>query len=144
MDGGIVNPGDFHGRVLPANDVCLSWDGNQICALVGPDLVVGVSGFGDTVHDALRDLADNLIREGVWVEIEDRAECDFGRIEPSDLNGRIIQTNEVELCYSGANRICAFGGPDDVHVGVSGLATQSTTHCGIWRIIWYIKVSGLK
>jgi hypothetical protein len=29
----------------------------------GPDLVVAVSGFGDTVHDALRDLADNLVQE---------------------------------------------------------------------------------
>jgi len=39
MDGRIVNPGDLHGRVLPANEVDLCWDGNQICALAGPDLV---------------------------------------------------------------------------------------------------------
>jgi hypothetical protein len=25
----------------------------QICALVGPDLMMGVSGFGDSVHEAL-------------------------------------------------------------------------------------------
>ena len=40
MDGEIVNPGDLHGRVLPANEVDLCWDGNQICALAGPDLVM--------------------------------------------------------------------------------------------------------
>jgi hypothetical protein len=62
MDGGIVNPGDLHGRVLQANEVDLCWDGNQICALAGPDLVMGVSGFGDSVVDALRELADNLAR----------------------------------------------------------------------------------
>ena len=48
MDGGIVNPGDLHGRVLPASQVDLCWDGNQIGTLVGPGLVHGVSGFGDT------------------------------------------------------------------------------------------------
>jgi hypothetical protein len=28
MDGDTVNPGDLHGRVLPADEVALSWDGN--------------------------------------------------------------------------------------------------------------------
>jgi hypothetical protein len=45
MDGDIVNPGDLHGRVLVAIEVELCWDGNQISALVGPDLVEGVSGW---------------------------------------------------------------------------------------------------
>jgi hypothetical protein len=44
--------------------------------LVGPDLVTGVAGFGDSVHDALRELADNLIREGVWIEVTNRTEWD--------------------------------------------------------------------
>jgi hypothetical protein len=69
LDGGIINPGDMHGRVLSADHVELSWDGNLICALVGPDLVVGVSGFGDTAHTAIRELADHPIAEAVWVEI---------------------------------------------------------------------------
>jgi hypothetical protein len=73
MDGDTVNPGDLHGRVLPANDVELCWDGNLIKALVGPDPVIGVSGFGDAVHDALRELADNLVQEAVWIEIADQA-----------------------------------------------------------------------
>ena len=58
----------------------MSWDGNQICALVGPDLVAGVAGFGDSVHDALRDLADNLVREGVWIEVTNRTEWDVREI----------------------------------------------------------------
>ena len=67
----IVNPGDRHGRVLPANQIQLFWDGNQIGALVGRNLVEGVSGWGDSVHEALRDLADNLVSEGVWIEVTD-------------------------------------------------------------------------
>jgi hypothetical protein len=63
-------------RVVQENEIRLSWDGNQICALVGPDLVAGVAGFGDTVHDALRELADNLVREGVWIEVTNRTEWD--------------------------------------------------------------------
>lgn len=76
MDGDIVKPGDLHGRVLPADKVNLSWDGNLISAVVGRDLVVGVSGFGDAAHDALRELADHLIEEAVWVEITDAERID--------------------------------------------------------------------
>ena len=32
-------------------------DGNKIGAMIGPDLVKGLGGFGDTAPDALRDLA---------------------------------------------------------------------------------------
>jgi hypothetical protein len=59
-------------RVLQENEIRLSWDGNQICALVGSDLVAGVAGFGDSVHDALRELADRLVQEGVWIEVTNR------------------------------------------------------------------------
>jgi hypothetical protein len=30
MDGDIIKPGDLHGRVLPADEIDLSWDGNLI------------------------------------------------------------------------------------------------------------------
>jgi hypothetical protein len=60
-------------RVLQENEIRLSWDGNQVCALVGPDLVAGVAGFGDSVHDALRELADNLVQE-FWIEVTNRTE----------------------------------------------------------------------
>jgi hypothetical protein len=36
-----------------------------------------VAGFGDGVHDALQDLADNLIREGVWIEVSNCTEWDI-------------------------------------------------------------------
>ena len=32
-------------------------DGNQMAAQIGPDWVQGIAGFGDTVADAVRDLA---------------------------------------------------------------------------------------
>jgi hypothetical protein len=64
------------GRLLQENEIRLSWDGNQVCALVGPDLVAGVAGFGDSVHDALRELANNLVREGVWIEVTNRTDWD--------------------------------------------------------------------
>jgi len=34
-------------------------DGNKICARIGENLQEGVSGFGDTIPEALRNLADN-------------------------------------------------------------------------------------
>jgi hypothetical protein len=40
-------------------------EGNQIMAMIGKDLVVGLAGFGDTIHDALRDLAAALDKEGI-------------------------------------------------------------------------------
>ena len=82
VNEGIINPGDLHGRTLPAGTVELCWDGNLISALVGSDLVIGVSGFGDTAHDALRDLADHLIEEAVWVEVPDRKLYGPSRWEP--------------------------------------------------------------
>jgi hypothetical protein len=39
-------------------------DGNQMCAMIGPDLVVGLGGFGDTVPEALRDLAAGFTQHG--------------------------------------------------------------------------------
>ena len=34
-------------------------EGHKIMALAGPDLQEGIGGFGDTIPQALRDLADN-------------------------------------------------------------------------------------
>ena len=121
MDDGIVNPSDLHGRVLPVDKVELCWDGNQVCALAGPDLVVGVSGFGDAVHDALRELADNLVREAVWIKIADDAELTF---DPIEMTGGCIEANVVGL-YRKANEICAFVGPEDTGSGVSGVADSA-------------------
>ena len=78
--GDIVNPGDRHVRVLPANQIHLFWDGNKKGALIGRNLVEGVSGWGDSVHESLRDLADNLVREGVWIEVTNRTEWQFRKI----------------------------------------------------------------
>ena len=80
----IVRPGDRNGRVLPANQIQLCWDGNKICALIGSNLVEGVSGFGDSVHEALRDLADNLVSEAVWIEVTDRNEWRIEEITDDD------------------------------------------------------------
>lgn len=35
-------------------------DGDQVCALIGADLMEGTAGFGPTISEALRDLADNF------------------------------------------------------------------------------------
>jgi hypothetical protein len=138
MDGGVVNPGDLHGRVLPADEVNLCWGGNLMCALVGPDLVVGVSGFGAAAHDALRELADNLVREAVWIEITDDAELGF---EPAELTGGSIQTNVVGF-YRKGTQICAYVGPeksgasvwgfgDSVHEALRQLANRLVAQ-GVW------------
>jgi flagellar basal body P-ring protein FlgI len=38
----------------------ITQDGNKACALIGSDLMVGIAGFGDTLTEALRDLANEL------------------------------------------------------------------------------------
>jgi hypothetical protein len=37
-------------------------DGNQMAAQIGPDWVEGIAGFGETVADAVRDLAHSFAR----------------------------------------------------------------------------------
>ena len=45
------------------------WDGDQVCALAGPDLQEGVSGFGDDALEALTDLINRIRSEEttLWV-----------------------------------------------------------------------------
>jgi hypothetical protein len=38
-------------------------DGNQVYALIGEDYMTGCVGFGDTLADALRALADEIEKE---------------------------------------------------------------------------------
>jgi hypothetical protein len=137
MDADIINPGDLHGRVLPANEVDLCWDGNLINALVGPDLVVGVSGFGDAVHDALRDLADDLVQEAVWIEVADQAELPF---TPTETSGGSIQTNVVRL-YRNKGQICAFVGPEDSTFGVSGFG--DSVHDALRQLAYNLVTKGV-
>jgi len=40
--------------------VSIAKDGNAWCALIGQNLQDGVSGFGETVQEALRNLADRI------------------------------------------------------------------------------------
>jgi hypothetical protein len=48
-------------------------DGNAIIALIGRDLQTGIAGAGDTVPEALRDLASALEREKIrFPELEHR------------------------------------------------------------------------
>ena|SRR5579871_856156 len=115
MDDHIVNPGDLNGRVLAATEVELCWDGNMISALVGLDLVVGVSGFGEAVHDALRNLADHLIEEGVWVDTPADA---FLKPDKAQLFGHdTILANSVKLYRFGEGQVCA------------SLSSEVSTHC---------------
>jgi len=65
------NDATLIGRTHQSNEVRLSTDGKEICAMIGPDPVQGIAGYGPSVHDALRDLADQLVRFGVWIEVTD-------------------------------------------------------------------------
>lgn len=40
--------------------VFIAKDGNLWCALIGRDLQNGISGFGETIQEALRDLANKI------------------------------------------------------------------------------------
>jgi hypothetical protein len=140
VDGNIVNPDDLDGRVLATNRIELTWDGNQLCALAGPDLVVGVSGFGDSVHDALRELADNLVREAVWIEVPEQKERD---LKPSGaVPSGTIQTNGIDLYRIAEGRIGAVvlsnepavriaGTGQSVHEALRALADELVLH-GVW------------
>jgi ribosomal protein L37AE/L43A len=62
---------EWKGGTYQASEVRLIKDGNEICALIGDNLVEGAAGFGSTVPEALRDLADQLVRFGVWISVTD-------------------------------------------------------------------------
>ena len=73
---GPFQPGDPNGpeltnRTYQSNTVSLYTDGKEICAMIGRDPVQGVSGYGASVHEALRDFADMLVKFGVWIEVTD-------------------------------------------------------------------------
>lgn len=54
-----------------ANAVRLFVEGDQIGALIGKDPVQGIAGFGPFVQEALRDLADQLVKNCIWIEVAD-------------------------------------------------------------------------
>jgi hypothetical protein len=56
------------GRTHPAGNISLTNNGKEICAMIGEDPVVGIAGYGHSVQDALKNLANELIRNGVWIE----------------------------------------------------------------------------
>lgn len=58
-------------RTAPCAVACRG-DGDQVLALIGPNIQEGVAGFGDTLPAALRALADELDRE-VGVEPDQSA-----------------------------------------------------------------------
>lgn len=116
MTDEIIKPGDLHGRVLQASEIELAWDGNLVSALIGEDLVVGVSGFGNTIPDALRELADNLIYEAVWTEIPDQKTIDLLQVRA--LEDTTIRTDVMELYRLDEERMCVFASPEGSHAGV--------------------------
>jgi ribosomal protein L37AE/L43A len=63
---------EWRNRTYRANTVQLLIDGNHVCALIGQDLVQGISGFGATVQEALRDLADELEASNVTIQVDER------------------------------------------------------------------------
>ena len=58
----------------------------RLCALLGSeDLSRGIFGLGASAHEALRHLADELIAQGVWVEVTDRREWQFEELSSSEF-----------------------------------------------------------
>lgn len=66
-----MNYAALTGRSYASNEVRLTTNGTEICAMIGDDPVQGIAGYGPSVHEALRDLGDQLIRCGVWIEVTD-------------------------------------------------------------------------
>ena len=76
---------EWKGGTYPANEVRLSTDGKEICAMIGENPIEGISGYGASVHEALQDLADQLVKSGIWIEVTDSNHPWGG------LTGRIIE-----------------------------------------------------
>ena len=62
---------EWKNSVHQANEVRLSTDGKEICAMIGENPIEGIAGYGASVHEALKDLADQLVSSGVWIEVTD-------------------------------------------------------------------------
>jgi hypothetical protein len=61
----------WNGGTYQSNEVRLFTDGKEICAMIGHDPVQGIAGYGNSVHGALRNLADELVKHGIWIEVTD-------------------------------------------------------------------------
>jgi hypothetical protein len=59
-------------------------DGNQLAAQIGPDRVEGIADFGDTIADALRDLAFAFAEDGYVLR---------GNAEGLEAGGRVRSGN---------------------------------------------------
>ena len=71
--GPICDPDDpdgplLKGRTHPADSISLTNNGKEVCAMIGKDPVTGIAGYGSSVQEALKDLANELITNGVWIE----------------------------------------------------------------------------
>jgi Zn ribbon nucleic-acid-binding protein len=61
---------ELRNRTYHATTVQLFMEGNQVGAMIGPDLVQGMGGFGSSVPEALRDSAAQLETNGVWIKVD--------------------------------------------------------------------------
>jgi hypothetical protein len=101
---------------------------------------VAVSGFGDSIHEALRELAKNLIREGVWIEIPGEGKIDMTSLHLSSSG--TIQTDTIELhrfdegrmvavVCAPAGRHAAAGSGESLHEALRALPNELVAQ-GIW------------
>jgi hypothetical protein len=67
-----LNPRGPEVDISPSALVMLMRDGTQIVAILGPDIQTGISGFGDTAIEAMKDLAAQM-------------ECEKYRLEGIDF-----------------------------------------------------------
>lgn len=89
---------EYRDRLLVARD------GNQFCALIGPDIQLGVAGFGDTIAGAFRNLAANL-------ETEECPEC-FHPIGKHHVEyGCEFERGDVSMPTRTGGTVDAAGGP---------------------------------
>jgi hypothetical protein len=69
---------------IQTNVVGLYRNGTQICAYAGPEeLDSSVAAFGDSVHEVLRQLANRLVAQGVWIEVTDVREWHLEPLDPA-------------------------------------------------------------
>jgi hypothetical protein len=76
--------------ISPSATVALMRDGNQIVAMLGPDIQAGISGFGDTTIEALKDLAAQM-------------ECEKYRLEGIDFCVLVEASTDALRKYTAGN-----------------------------------------
>jgi hypothetical protein len=80
-------------------------DGNQVLALIGSDIQEGLAGFGDTLPDALRELANEIEKEVGYDSSDSKLEWLLTELTPAYIDRRVLTQDECDRIFSIMNAV---------------------------------------